>query len=180
MAIINQAVLNCLKNNTCPQDGGVQWMIAEVTKNPQAYEQALGRSLPDYINNKINGPSNPRDISEINVLYNGANVVGSMYALNNKKRSFSNTPPAGMQRNDKFMHAYYNCLPAQSGLLGKTAIKYFADRQERTQVKEGQNTQLASEQDQFANALGRSFGYNNPDKDCFDMVQKVYPRYVPK
>ncbi len=56
MTVINETVLNCLRNGVCPADAK-SWMLTEISKNPQAYEQALGGSLPENIYTELNIPN---------------------------------------------------------------------------------------------------------------------------
>ncbi len=80
---------------------------------------------------------------------------------------------------DKYKHAMVNCLAAQHGLDGLSAVSLVSQIKEWNDVRQGINTQEESEQDMVANIIGSYLGSVYPDENCENLltpyISKQYP-----
>lgn len=81
-----------------------------------------------------------------------------------------------LRENDKYKHAFLNCQAAQSGMGGALIGEFLSGLREKKDVLFKTNTPEESEEDNYANILGRYLGFKYPNGDCDEMLQ----RYIQK
>lgn len=127
------------------------------------------------INNVLNNARKTNPISEVVGL--GKSIV-DIYKANDKIKQYTRSSPNGYYFNDKNAHALISCSGAQNGKLSRAAIGAAGALRESIQQQTGANTKDESIADMKANIFGWKVGYNNPDKDCNDLVKQKYPQYI--
>ena len=80
------------------------------------------------------------------------------------------------QTSDKYRHALINCLASQRGVKDAIRADQASRLREFSDVMTGSNTQEASNDDMYANLIGRYLGLKYPEGDCDELVQ----RYIKK
>ena len=78
--------------------------------------------------------------------------------------------------NDKYKHAYINCLNAQQGTKNILWADYLSRLKEIYDIYSKNNTKEESEKDMDANLTGRFLGLKYPDGDCDELVQRYYKK----
>ena len=78
--------------------------------------------------------------------------------------------------NDKYKHAYINCLNAQQGTKNILWADYLSRLKEIYDIYSKNNTREESEKDMDANLTGRFLGLKYPDGDCDELVQRYYKK----
>ena len=90
----------------------------------------------------------------------GRNIVNDYLSVNPLKLT------------DKYKHAYINCHAAQNGKGGADIAKLLSSAKEFYDVTFGNNTQDASDADNYANRIGRVLGTKYPKGNCNELVGK--------
>ena len=78
--------------------------------------------------------------------------------------------------NDKYKHAYINCINAQQGTKNTLWADYLSRLKEIYDIYSKNNTREESEKDMDANLTGRFLGLRYPDGDCDELVQRYYKK----
>ena len=78
---------------------------------------------------------------------------------------------------DKFKHAYLNCKGAQMGNGGSDMAAVLSYGKEFKDLITRQNKLRDSIADNYANLSGRLLGWNNPEADCEELLEKYIKKY---
>lgn len=70
-----------------------------------------------------------------------------------------------------------NCNASQYGQGGADIAKLASNLRELFDVLSGSNTLDSSNEDQYANKIGRLLGGKYPDEDCNELVEKYIKRF---
>ena len=143
-----------------------QQQTSLTTPKPAYWETASeGQKVLENVLSSEN--TNENNFSNTNIgdyiksaMIGGRNIVNDYFDVNPLKLT------------DKYKHAYINCHAAQNGKGGADIAKFLSSAKEFYDVTFGNNTQDASDADNYANRIGRVLGTKYPKGNCNELVGK--------
>ena len=143
-----------------------QQQTSLTTPKPAYWETASeGQKVLENVLSSEN--TNENNFSNTNIgdyiksaMIGGRNIVNDYFDVNPLKLT------------DKYKHAYINCHAAQNGKGGADIAKFLSSAKEFYDVTFGNNTQDASDADNYANRIGRVLGTKYPKGNCNELVEK--------